>query len=38
MAKLTPRPLLRMVEREENWNALAQVWSAPFEETPGLQC
>ena len=20
------------------WNALAQVWSAPFEEAPGLQC
>ena len=23
---------------KNTWNALAQVWSAPFEETPGLQC
>ena len=38
MAKPMPKPLLRMVEREEYLNVLAQVWSAPFEEAPGLQC
>ena len=24
--------------KKYTWNALAQVWSAPFEEAPGLQC
>ena len=38
MAKPTPRPLLRMVEREEYLEFLGASVERPFEETPGLQC
>ena len=35
-----PRPGLcqEWLSARNTWNALAQVWSAPFEEAPGLQC
>ena len=38
MAKPTPRPLLRMVEREEYLECLGPSVERPVEETPGLQC
>ena len=36
MAK--PKPLSRVLSAKNTWNALAQVWSAQFEEAPGPQC
>ena len=36
MAKPTPKPLLRMVEREEYSECLGASVERPFEEAPGL--